>query len=220
MKVRDLKKMKLIKNPPLDVDLVSFVLPGFAAFAATNLLARQLPLNVKPLGRNAHGPMLAAAAAFAAAYWGAHRMPSLKPHHTPIVVGSGLALLQMAVTRYLPHLRGLVNGSATLPAGPAMTRGQALATYANAAPPEIIPTITTLPTQRTTAPLPAFDTQDKPWNYRPTQSPINDPRTTEELNDLAAEMREQNMMATSFDEGMFDGGFGNLDEALADVELS
>jgi len=98
------------RNPPLATDVVEYMLPGFAAFAAsrvatrmvTSQIARRYPSMVK------HAGAIAAIGTFAAAWLGAHRVKALAKYHHPIVIGTGLAAAQSLLQLYLPGLSKLI----------------------------------------------------------------------------------------------------------------
>lgn len=110
---KKLKRLPLIANPPLAVDLVSFVAPLFASFVATKTLTRGVPKfavkYVKSPTLQKHLPVVTSAAVFAAAYYGAPRVAKLEAYHTPIVIGSAVAFVQTALHTYLPALRWLIS---------------------------------------------------------------------------------------------------------------
>lgn len=92
------------RNPPLGTDLVEYIAPGFAAFAATRVLTRIATVQItkrKP-SLAKHAGAVAAIGAFIAAWWGAHRVKYLEKYHHPIVVGTGLATLQSLIQLYAP----------------------------------------------------------------------------------------------------------------------
>lgn len=93
-------------NPPIGTDVVEYIIPGFAAFAATRLVARISSSQLaKRYPRHAkHAGAIASIGSFAAAWFGAHRVKFLEAYHHPIVVGSGLAAIQSLVQIYLPKL--------------------------------------------------------------------------------------------------------------------
>lgn len=97
-------------NPPLWQDIWEFVGPGFASFAATRFLTRvaatQLAKKKPSWGK--HAGAVTSLAAFAAAWWGAHRVKWLQKHHTPIVVGAAIAALQSLIQLYIPRLGWMV----------------------------------------------------------------------------------------------------------------
>lgn len=101
----------LKQNPPPLTDLVEFVVPGFAAFAATRLLTRvaatQLARKKPSWGK--HVGAVTSLLSLAAAWWGAHRIKMLEKHHTPIVVGSAIATFQSLIQLYLPALGWMVS---------------------------------------------------------------------------------------------------------------
>ncbi len=93
-------------NPPLMSDLAEFVLPGFAAFAATRFLTRvaavQLAKRKPSWGK--HAGAITSIGAFVAAWWGAGRVKFTAKYHTPIVVGAALAAIQSLIQLYIPKL--------------------------------------------------------------------------------------------------------------------
>ena len=98
------------RNPPLKTDLVQFLGPAVGAYAVTRFTGRGLHLfgsrwpafqkHLRPLGN---------LLAFAAAWLASHKWKRLEKYHTPIVVGSGLALIQSLVQTYLPGLAWLLD---------------------------------------------------------------------------------------------------------------
>jgi hypothetical protein len=106
MKFKRRRSVALTPNPPIDVDLVEYILPGFAAFAATRLATRiaavQIGKRYPKVGK--HAGAVASLGAFGAAWFGAHRVSSLEKYHHPIVVGAGLAALQSLIQIYVPAL--------------------------------------------------------------------------------------------------------------------
>lgn len=98
-------------NPPMFMDLVEFIGPGFASFAATRMATRITALQIaKRWPRFApHAGVAASGASFLAAWLLAHRVKFLERFHTPIVVGAGIALLQTAVQTWIPRLGWMVS---------------------------------------------------------------------------------------------------------------
>lgn len=94
------------RNPPIGVDVVEYILPGFAAFAATRFATRIVTAQIsKRYPKYAkHAGAIASVGAFAAAWFGTHRVKYLDRFHHPIVVGSGLAALQSLIQLYVPKL--------------------------------------------------------------------------------------------------------------------
>jgi hypothetical protein len=97
-------------NPPLGTDLLEYIGPGFAAFAATRFLTRVVSTQIaKRWPRYAvHAGAVASVGTFGAAWFGAHRVSSLERYHHPIVVGAGIAALQSLIQLYLPALGWIV----------------------------------------------------------------------------------------------------------------
>lgn len=97
-------------NPPVLTDVVDFILPGFGGFAGTRIVNRvTASLIAKKWPRFAkHAGFLATLGGFGLAWFAAHRIRKLAPYHTPIVVGSGIAVLQTAVQTYVPRYGWLV----------------------------------------------------------------------------------------------------------------
>jgi hypothetical protein len=98
-------------NPPMFMDLVEFIGPGFAAFAATRMATRVTALQIaKRWPKMApHAGVAASGASFLAAWLLAHKVKFLERFHTPIVVGAGIALLQTAVQTWIPRLGWMVS---------------------------------------------------------------------------------------------------------------
>lgn len=108
-------------NPPLATDLVGYIVPGFAAFAATRFLTRVASVQIaKRWPKQAkHAGAVASISAFAASWFGAHRVQALAKYHDAIVVGSGIAALQSLIQIYLPALGWVVSdASAEVAAAP------------------------------------------------------------------------------------------------------
>ena len=93
-----------IVNPPMGQDFVNVLLPGFAAYAATRVLARivyQLVQKRWPkLGK--HAAAISGVASFGAVWLTAHRVQTLAKYHDGVVMGSGIAAFQGLATTYLP----------------------------------------------------------------------------------------------------------------------
>ena len=94
------------RNPPVVTDVAEYVIPGFAAFAVDRLLTRFFAVQIAKRAPKwaKHAGALAAVGAFAASWWGAHRVKYLEKYHHPIVVGSGLAAALSLVQLYIPKL--------------------------------------------------------------------------------------------------------------------
>lgn len=107
-------------SSPLMMEMVEFIGPGFVAFAAARLLTRitATQINQRKPDWGKHAGALAAVAAFAAAWFGAHRVKWLEKYQTPIVVGSAIAGLQSLVQLYIPRLGWMVAD-----ASPELTEG-------------------------------------------------------------------------------------------------
>jgi hypothetical protein len=98
-------------NPPPIQDLVEFILPGFAGYGATKMLARIVATQAAKKFPNA-GKHIAAAstiAAFAAAWLLLHRIKRLQKYHTPAVVGAGIASLQTLIQTYLKKYAWMIS---------------------------------------------------------------------------------------------------------------
>jgi hypothetical protein len=119
------------RNGPIGSDIVEYIAPGFAAFAATRFLTRVAAVQIaKRWPRYAkHAGAIASVGSFAAAWLGAHRVKYLEKYHHPIVVGSGLAALQSLIQLYLPALGWMVSDAspelAATAAKPALAAGAA-----------------------------------------------------------------------------------------------
>jgi hypothetical protein len=109
------RKPAMIANPPLGVDIVEYIGPGFAAFAATRFVTRVAAVQIaKRYPRwGKHAGAVASVGAFAAAWLGAHRVRYLEKYHHPIVVGSGIAALQSLIQLYVPMLGWTVSDASS-----------------------------------------------------------------------------------------------------------
>lgn len=102
------------RNPPLAKDMAAYIIPGFAAFAASRVFARMATEQIakRRPGAGRHAGAIAAVGAFAAAWFGAHRVKYLARYHDGIVVGSGLAAIQSLISIYMPRLARSISGEA------------------------------------------------------------------------------------------------------------
>lgn len=93
-------------NPPLFTDLVQFVAPGFAGFAATRFVthvaATQIAKRAPKWAK--HAGAASSVGSFLGAWFLAHKVKWLEKHHTPLVVGSAIAMLQSLIQLYVPRL--------------------------------------------------------------------------------------------------------------------
>lgn len=98
-------------NPPMFMDLVEFIGPGFGAFAATRMASRVVAIQVAKRwpGFAPHAGVAASAGTFLAAWLLAHRVKMLERFHTPLVVGAGIATLQTMVQTWFPGLGWMVS---------------------------------------------------------------------------------------------------------------
>jgi hypothetical protein len=98
-------------NPPLFTDLLEFVGPGFAAFAAARFGTRIATTQVAKLrpSLSKHAGAGISVAAFLAAWFLAHKVKFLAKYHTPITVGAAIAALQSLIQLYLPALGWMVS---------------------------------------------------------------------------------------------------------------
>jgi hypothetical protein len=112
-------------NPPLMSDLVEWVIPGFAGFAASRFITRvaatQLAKKRPSWGKHAGVGM--SVVTFLAAWYLGHRVKAIAKYHTPITVGSAIAALQSVLQLYLPKLGWMVSdASPELEAGAAVSQ--------------------------------------------------------------------------------------------------
>lgn len=102
-------------NPPLVTDLVEFVVPGFAGFAATRLATRvaitQVSQRAPSWGK--HAGAVVSVGSFLAAWFLAHKWKWLEKWHTPIVVGSAIAAGQSLLQIYAPNVLGWIVSDAS-----------------------------------------------------------------------------------------------------------
>lgn len=103
-------KQTFRSNPPLVTDILEQAVPGFASFAATRFVTRvvatQVAKRAPSLGK--HAGAVASASSFLAAWFLAHRWKYTAKYHTPIVVGSMIAMLQSLIQLYLPMLGWMI----------------------------------------------------------------------------------------------------------------
>jgi hypothetical protein len=90
-------------NPPLLKDATEVILPGFASYAGTRLLARIVYTIIQKKYPKAgkHAAAGASVAAFAAVWFGAHRIKRLEKYHDGMVMGSAIATIGTLVRTYL-----------------------------------------------------------------------------------------------------------------------
>lgn len=98
-------------NPPLFTDLLEFVGPGFASFAATRFATRITSTQIAKVRPNLskHAGAGISVAAFLAAWFLAHRVKWLEKYHTPITVGAAIAALQSLIQIYVPKLGWMIS---------------------------------------------------------------------------------------------------------------
>jgi len=98
-------------NPPLFTDLVEFIIPGFAGYAATRFTSRIVRgLAEKRFPRlGKHAAVLSSLAAFGASWLLVHRVKKVAKYHTPVTVGAAIAALQTTVQTYLPKYGWIVS---------------------------------------------------------------------------------------------------------------
>lgn len=102
-------------NPPITEDLVEHVVPGFAGYGATRLLARVIYgviIKRKP-SLAKHAAAISTIASAAAAWFLVHRWRKIERYHTPIVVGSAIAALQTVIQTYLGKYGWIVSDYAS-----------------------------------------------------------------------------------------------------------
>lgn len=124
----------LRSNPPLFSDLVEFIGPGFAGFAATRLATRVASTQVAKMAPSwgKHAGAVTSVGSFLAAWLLAHKWKWLERWHTPIVVGSAIAAIQSLIQIYVPRLGWMVSDAT--PELAATAGQQALAAQAAASP--------------------------------------------------------------------------------------
>lgn len=101
----------MVANPPIVKDFTEYIVPGFAGYAATRLLARIVYTLVQKkfpkLGK--HAGVVASLAGFGATWWAVHKIKRLQAYHTPAVVGAGVAALHTAFQTYVPKYGWIVS---------------------------------------------------------------------------------------------------------------
>lgn len=110
-------------NPPLALELLEYIGPGFAGFAATRVMTRMAIVQIarrKPAWAK-HAGVIASLASFGAAWWGAHKVKFLEKYAAPITVGAGIAAAMTVLQQYLPKIGWLISDASSdelaLPAG-------------------------------------------------------------------------------------------------------
>lgn len=194
------RPIRLVTNPPLDVDLVQFVAPAAGAFFVTKLVARAAANTLKQPAVATHAAPLGALAAFGFAFYGAHRVSRLEKYHTPLVIGAALSLVQTVLVRYFPALTFVADAPAVAPVPPAAVAG-----FGATLPP--------LPrTKRTDYTGRTVDEMERPWNYQAREnvppSPAERVSAQDDLEDILRE--NKNAFASSLD----DSPFGDIDELI------
>jgi len=98
-------------NPPLTMDLVEFIGPGFAGFAASRFVSyvasTQISKRAPSWGK--HAGAGAAVGTFLAAWLLANKWKWLAKYQMPLIVGSGIAALQTLVQLYIPRVGWMVS---------------------------------------------------------------------------------------------------------------
>ncbi len=99
------------ENPPLFTDLVEFIIPGFAGYAATRFTSRitrgMVEKRFPKLGK--HAAVLSSLAAFGASWLLIHRVKKVAKYHTPATVGAAIAAMQTVVQTYFPKYGWIVS---------------------------------------------------------------------------------------------------------------
>jgi hypothetical protein len=128
-----------VANPPDMSELADFVLPGFAGFAATKLLARIVAVQAAKRWPNAgkHVAVGSTVVAFLAAWMLLHRIKKLAPYQMPATVGAGIAALQSAVAAWLPKYGWMVSEPSAENA-PLLSSGAQRASMPSGAPVETL----------------------------------------------------------------------------------
>lgn len=98
-------------NPPLMSDLVEWVAPGFAGFAATRFLTRIATTQVEKLKPDygKHAGALASAGSFLASWFLANKVGLLERYQMQLTVGSAIAAIQSLIQIYIPRLGWMVS---------------------------------------------------------------------------------------------------------------
>lgn len=103
------------RNPPLAHDILQWVAPGFAGFAATRLLTRitqtQLEKRIPKLSK--HAGAIASVGSFLASWLLGNRVALIAKYHTPITVGSAIAAAQSILQIYAPNKLGWIVSDAS-----------------------------------------------------------------------------------------------------------
>lgn len=99
------------RNPPLATDLLEWIGPGFASFAATRFATRMASMQIaKRWPRFAkHAGALASVGSFTGAWLLGHKVKQLEKYHTQIIIGAGIAAAQSLIQIYFPRLGWIVS---------------------------------------------------------------------------------------------------------------
>lgn len=100
-----------VRNPPLAVDLLEWIGPGFGAFAATRFITRAASVQIAKkwpkMGK--HAGAAASVGTFLGAWLLGNKVKQLEKYHTPIIVGAGIAAIQSLIQIYFPKLGWIVS---------------------------------------------------------------------------------------------------------------
>lgn len=102
--------LKVKENPPPIADVAEFILPSFAGYAATRFVSRAVYAKVMERYPQfaKHASVASTFGAATVAWFAAHRIEKIARYHTPIVCGSGLAVIQSIVQAYFPKYGWIV----------------------------------------------------------------------------------------------------------------
>lgn len=115
------------RNPPLATDLLEWVAPGFAGFAATRLVTRlaqqQIAKRWPKVGK--HAGAVASLSSFLASWFLGGRWSLTQRYHTPITVGAAIAAAQSLLQIYAPKMLGWMVSDASSHVAPAIAAAPA-----------------------------------------------------------------------------------------------
>lgn len=97
-------------NPPLMSDLVEWVAPGFAGFAATRFATRIAATQVEKLkpDMGKHAGAAVSVGSFFAAWFLSTKLKYFEKYQTPITVGAAIAAIQSLIQLYIPKIGWMI----------------------------------------------------------------------------------------------------------------
>jgi hypothetical protein len=99
------------RNPPLVAEVLEFVGPGFAAFAATRFATQIASTQIAKRWPSmaTHAGAAASVGSFLAAWFLGNKVKLVEKYQSAIIAGSGIAALQSIIQLYFPKLGWIVS---------------------------------------------------------------------------------------------------------------